>query len=604
MLASARPIMVSANIDPRIERIARYAILGFTLWMLAVGLWEIAAPFGAGHAAVLPARGIIADNMLEYGIGYPVRNYAASRPTPEAAYAHHPFGTYYLFLLSRALLGRHEWAIRLVPVLVSSAMPWLLYATAKRLYGTIAGMLAAFGWCVLPITLAFAQFPSFEMFSLGGMLLVCLATLRLQEEMTWRRMAGLLGAVFVAINTDWMATLFVTALSIIAAGAVAFAPAASTERLPARRILQVLFLVAAVVATTLLWYVSSFHRAGLLQDWLSSAGLRSRGSELPLSEVIAHRRYWIEVMFTKPGILIGLVSAAVLVVRLVALRQFRDVYPSLLLVTATIHYVYFKNGADVHIYWPLPFAAQFCLGLSVLAGSVEWVGRWLERLHTAKLSERNASWVTLGLGALVPVLVLPDGLRALDYSRDSGCRLNDDGQLNLQDFDKNLALTRFKAEIPKRKLVILRESMFPNWSQDWAIERPTAALPGLGVPLIGNSRYALFDVRYAPPTLSPWAVQSRTRVVGPYWFVDSDLRPEEFVAYGFEEREPSILEKLLLQAHDPIRTIVPDPCRTWEYRHHLSQEPNPEPPGLDSADKLRILHNVLVARGDQSGAAR
>src|SRR5512138_3294034 len=108
MLASVRPPTSPSNLEPRIERIARYTILGFTLWMLAIGLWEIAAPFGAGHAAVLPARGIIADNMLEYGIGYPVRNYAASRPTLEAAYAHHPFGTYYLFLLVRVLFGRHE----------------------------------------------------------------------------------------------------------------------------------------------------------------------------------------------------------------------------------------------------------------------------------------------------------------------------------------------------------------------------------------------------------------------------------------------------------------------------------------------------------------
>lgn len=596
--------MSPSKCDPKLERIARYVVLGLTLWMLGIGLWEIAAPFGAGHAAVLPARGIIADNMVKYGIGFPVRHYAAAEPTVEAAYAHHPFGTYYLFALMRLLFGRHEWAIRLVPVLVGTAMPALLFATVRRLLGPIAGVAAALGWCVLPITLAFAQFPSFEMFSLCGMLLVTLAALRYQEDMSRKRLVHLLVAVFLALNTDWTAYLFCGVLMLLAGAVVAFGPVIAAERLSLRRFLQTFFAVGALLAATLLWYVISFHQVGLLQDWLGSAQLRARGAEQPLMSVLAHRRYWIEVMFTKPGILVGLFGAVTFAVRFALRRSFSDVYPLLLLLTACVHYVYFKNGADVHVYWPLPFAAQFCFGLGALATSLEWAVPRVAARRGLTLIPVAVTGVASGLCLACALLVLPDGLRALNYARHTGLRLNDDGQLNLQDLDKNLALSTFKAEIPAGQLVTLRESMFPNWSQDWALQRPTFSQPGLGFGIAARSPYVLFDARFAAATSMLWAIQSRTRVIGPYWFVNTEQRADEFVAYGFEERAPTLLEHLFVQAHDPIRRVIEDPFRTWELRHHLNIKPNPAPPNVDPKTRPVVAHNLLVAQGEGEAATR
>ena len=34
---------------------------------------------------------------------------------------------------------------------------------------------------------------------------------------------------------------------------------------------------------------------------------------------------------------------------------------------ATVEYVHFKNGADVHTFWPLPFAPYWALSVGVLA---------------------------------------------------------------------------------------------------------------------------------------------------------------------------------------------------------------------------------------------
>lgn len=596
--------MTVSNDSQHLERLSRYVVITATLWMLAVGLWEIAAPFGAGHAAVLPARGIMADNMVKHGILFPLRQYTSDTPSTALAYAHHPFGTYYLFTAVRLIFGRHEWAIRLVPVVVSTAMPGLLYLVGRRLFGAVGGAVSALGWAVLPITLAFAQFPSFEMFSLAAMLLVIWAALRFEEYMSRWRLIALLAAVAIALQTDWTAYLFVTILIGVATVTVAFGATSDSLSFNYRRFLQGLVLVTSVVTVTLFVYVLSFRQAGLLNDWFGSAEVRAKGNDLPLRAVLLHRRYWIEVMFTKPGVVFGILGAVAMFVRLVVSRRLADSYPLLLLLTAAVHYVHFKGGADVHIYWPLPFSAQFCFALGVLASSVVALGRWLARRLGSALSDHAMSYVALGMSSVIALLLLPDGIRALDYSRNSGCRLNDDGQLNLQDLDKNSALEFFKQKIPEGQLVTLQSSMFPNWSQDWALERPTSPQAGIGLSMRATPRHDLLDVRFAIPTAMTWAAQSKTTVVGPFWLVDPEARAGELRVYGFEETQPSWLQRLFVQSHDPIRRIVEDPYRTWEYRHHLLLKPNPEPEGLERKDQRRVLHNVLVAKGDVDGARR
>ncbi|HEY5958223.1 MAG TPA: glycosyltransferase family 39 protein, partial [Polyangiaceae bacterium] len=533
-----------------------------------------------------------------------MRSYPAAKPTAAAAYAHHPFGSYYLFAISRALFGRHEWAIRLVPVLVSASMPALLFSVGRRLYGALGGAITALGWTVLPIALSFAQFPSFEMFALASMLLITLVALRLDEQPSRARLLMLLGVVAIALHSDWLAYFYLALVLVVATLVVAFGPPRETEPLLPRRFLQCLLLVGGIVTVTLLAYVRFFDQAGLLKDWLSSADVRAQGNDTPLRLVLQQRRYWIEVMFTKPGIVFGILGAVLMLGRLILLHRLSDGYPLLMLLTAAVHYIHFKSGADVHIYWPLPFAAQFCFGLGAIALTIQELGRWLAQRQNAKLADVGASRVALGICAVVLLSVLPDGLRALEYSRNSGCRLNDDGQLNLQDLDKNLALEFMKTQVPEGKPVTLQASMAPNWSEDWALERPTVMNTAVGLTMFTAPRHVFQDVRFAAPTAAVWGIQNKTTVVGPFWLVDTEAMPSEFRVYGFEEKQPSLLQRMFVQAHDPIRRVVEDPYRTWEFRHHLSLKPNPEPPGLDSKEQLRLLHNVLIAKGDGAGAAR
>jgi hypothetical protein len=593
---------MSAPSDPRSEPLVRTVVAVATCLVLVVGLWEFAAPVSAGHFAVVGARGIIADNFFSWNIISPVRSYFLSPPQGTDAYAHHPWGTFWLIGLCRYILGRHDWIARVYPVVMSTLMPGLLYCLGCALWGKIPGALCALGWAVLPITLSFAQFPGFEVPVVFGCVWVSWAVIRFRQTglKRWGSLAVL--AIIFTAHTDWTATLYIVLVCGLSVFGLAFAPEKSLEHFPARRALQFWVLAVFSVALCFLFYVRAFDKLGLTQDWLRSAEFRATGNQLPYKTVLLGRRFWLEVTFTEIGIIVIGLGAVVMMLRLLLTRRFEEWLPLLLLLMASIHYFHFKNAADIHIYWPLPFAAQFALSLGAIAASLLALLR-KGGPDTSGEANYQSEMVVLGVLSAVALLVLPDGLRGLNFARNSGGRFNEHGRLILQDIDKTLALRFFAGRIPERTRVALDSSLRPNWSQEFALERPTTEvnLQNLGK---GGERYRILDSRFTQAsTLSQIAAQSPVTVVGPYWLIDGQKDPSPINAYRFVDREPNWWERFLKQAHDPMQTIESDPFTTWELRLHYGQTPNPtpdqRPPGLE---QVRIYHNVAVLLGDRDAA--
>ena len=171
------------------------------------------------------------------------------------------------------------------------------------------------------------------------------------------------------------------------------------------------------------------------------------------------RRYWIDVMFTPVAVTIGKLAAPVFLARLVLRRNPLELFPLALLVMASLHYLLFPNGADVHIYWPMPFAPCFALGIAALSCSLAELLAWARRRKSPRAIAHDTQSFTAGVFLVVPLTMLPDGLTALDYSRMTGGRLNDDGHLNLQDIDKATALQWLRPRLAPQHLVRLHTSM-------------------------------------------------------------------------------------------------------------------------------------------------
>jgi hypothetical protein len=417
---------------------------------------------------------------------------------------------------------------------------------------------------------------------------------------------SLLGVVLVA-NADWEGQIFV-GVAIVGLSAHAFFGRLRGGGDRERAVAQWAVLAALLAGSTVIAYVLYFQSIDAIGQIVAQESRRSAGNAQALSTVLETRRYWIDVTFTPLAVLVGKVALPVFLVRVLVLRRTLETFALALLVMATVQYVRFRNGADLHIYWPMPFAPYYALSVGVLAA----MGRSLGRMASAVLNREDRGEalgraIVMGFG-LVPLVILPDGIDGLRFARMSGWRFNEGGRRAPREVDKSLALEWMAQRMYSVSVVNIHEGMRPNWSQAWALHRPlkaVTAVPTARAP--GDGRYFVADLALLPTNAQLEMAQSfHLSVVGSYVLVDLDPKHAAGAdGYVFDEREPSPLEWYLLSGVDPIRTIRPDPFYTWELRRHYGQEPN-DPPATPprTLEQIRIAHNIAVASGDVGLAAR
>ncbi len=595
----------------RETRIARGVVLVATIWFSLVAAWELFGPVLAGHWAASASLGIIAENMLRWAIPGPVWEYTATRPGPESYYCHHPWGIFWVTAFFMKIVGRHDVVCRLPAILLSAATPPLLYAIGRSIWRPASGAAAAVGFVVLPITLAFASFNALEVPLVFWTLLALWGWVRLLQ--TWRRrwlFVSVLG-LFMGLHTDWPA--YVLAGQLLGFGLLRgylggrrfFGP------LHERRYAETWIAWAVISVVTGVLYLAIFQKAGKLGDLLAVYGSRSSGNVSPLSAVLASRRYWIELSFTPIAILLGKIAAVVCLVRLVVTRAEVEIAPLVVLGMATFQYVVFKQGADIHVFWPQPFGAYFALGMGALVATVapgmevvRALVRRARRLPAGGAFE-GSGLVALGILLLPLVFVLRDGAPAALYARRTGGRFNEKGLVIDSDGDKTVFLRWLSGRIPQSAVVEMHEGLHATWAQVWSLggrvvktSRPTPK-----GPLVGRDDVYVMDSRYAPESeLAAVATRFHVTAVGPFWAVWPREPHAPIDAFIFEEREPTAIEWMTVSATEPVRTIVPDVYATWENRVHWDQAAAaPEEPPR-TIEQKRIAHNVAVLAGDAARA--
>ncbi len=589
------------------ELLALGVVVAATLWYaLALG-WCLFARVGAGHDALTASRGIMADNMIRWGIWGPVREYTIEPPGVDLYYTHHPFGTYWMVGLLARVFGRHAFVPRLGPVLMSIATPPLIYAIGRRIWDPVSGALAAAGYVVLPMTLAFGNLAGFEVPTVFACIVTTWGYVRFTER--WQRrwmLVSLLGVAW-GCSVDWNYVLFLGfALGAIGIGAF-FLPPRAFARVPRRPLAQWWLLAAAVATISVVAWVWYFHKIGALEGLLQSDTKRSKGSEFPIVAVVGARRYWIDVTFTPLAIVVGKIALPILLLRTVVGRRWHEVFPLAIWFMAFVTYTKFKNGADVHIYWPFAFGAYFAFALGVVARAALVGARWiLARLRREDTRER-VPLVVLGALGLVPLGIVPDGIEGLHYGRQTGGRFNEKGTRSFRDVDKAQALEWMSAQMAPDTIVEMHDGMKSTWALDWALRRKIRnfpAQPTTDAPPV--ERYFVADLDLQPSIdQQKMAELFKVVVVDHFVMVDRAAPKGPADAYVFDTREPTFLEWYLTNGTEPVRTIRPDPWATWEVRDAWGQTPNPPPTGEPrTLEQLRIAHNVALSRGDPAGALR
>jgi 4-amino-4-deoxy-L-arabinose transferase-like glycosyltransferase len=603
--------------DPLEERVARVVAWIAALWFALAAAWELFGPLLAGHYASSASMGIIAENMLRWRIPGPVWEYTRTPPGPEMYYCHHPWGIFWTTAVLMKLFGRHDFVCRLAPVLLSAVTPPLLYQLGRAIWRPAAGAAAAAAFVVLPITLAFAGFNALEVPVIAWSLLGLWGFVRLTQTGRRRHLAAALAGSLLSLHADWPA--FVLAGAMLGFGLArgvlvrdAFGPLRSERRYAAWWMLS-----ASGAVLTLGLYVALFKQSGKLDDLLGSYAMRSSGNALPvagafglrrflteLARVLESRRYWIELSFSPIAIALGKAAAVLAALRLLVLRREHEFIPLGVLLMATVQYVVFKQGADIHVFWPQYFGAYFALAMgaivATLAPALAWVG--------ARVSPRvapKAAVIALGV-ALLPVLAIArDGIPALRYARETGGRFNEKGLLIHSDGAKTAFLRFIDPGLPRAAPVEMHEGMKTTWSQVWTLggrivqpgrPAPTRARNG-GAAYLADTRFMYSDVQ------GEIARQFHVTAVGPFWKVDEAAPNAPIDAFAIVEREPSWWEWYFISGTEPHREIVPDPYLTWELRTHFGQPAEAPAAKPATLEQRRIAHNIAVAAGDEARAA-
>lgn len=592
--------MRSSQASPALERVCvAIATIG-GVWFVFTAWWGMAAMPAGGHLGNGAAgTAMLGENALRWHSVYPLFDwFSATNPYPVAAVAHHPFGIFWLSEIAIAVFGHHDFVANLPAVLMSTLMPVILYKLGRHCWGPIGGVAAVLGFVLLPLTTGFSIFHGLEVTTIFGATLFYLGTARYQ---TWGRKrdlaACLVGALFAA-SGDWVG--YLTIAPVLAWGFLRAFVLPSWLSAPIRRARYARWwaLSVAVLVTTLILWVWLFQRADKLNEWLASAVNRGGGKDIPLSTVLEARKAWIAFSFTPLAIAIGKVGAFVAVIRFLWKRTDAELFSLSMLLGATIQYVVFKQGADVHIFWPHYFGAYYALVFAQLAATVWQVATLVVTKFSPTATSRIASGVALAAVLLPSLMLTPDCVRALRVWRATGGRYDDHGSLIRSHGDLLTVLRDVIApHLQPGEKVAFQSGANVGWEHSWSLR---ADMIDVETP---NDAYPFWIARASALGADRLKKVVQTRPLAIYgdvlvWTRGTPMGPVE--AFSLGEHEPNAWQWMFTNNVEPVREIgrTPDPFLTWEWRVHLDQpavEPTVPPRTLN---ELRIAHNVAVQRGD------
>jgi hypothetical protein len=589
--------------EQRLERICQIIALCVSLGFAVCAFWELADSFSAGHYAASSAVCTSSENMWRWGILAPVPHYTLRPPVPSEYYCHHPWGIFWVTALFMKAFGHHAWACRLPAAIQSALTPAALYLAARALWGPIPGAVAAASFAVVPIALSFSDMNALEVPVAFSTIVAVWGYARFRQTYLKRFLALALGGLVYAVCCDWAAVIFAGALLGTVFASV-FLLSRWTLIADRRRIATFWGLGVVLCTVAVGAHLYTFQHFGQLNELFAQGSLRSIGADLPLRQVLVARKFWIEVSFSGLAIAIGKLALPVLALRTLLRRSELESLPLAVFAMAVVQYTVFKQGADVHIFWPHYFAAYFAFAN---AGLIQTVLEGLERLvhRFPRIGGVWPNYASLGVGLVIALLILPDGLRALHYGHRSGGRFNEHGSPTKPDKEKVAVLEWLTARMAPNTGLTLHPGMRQSLWVDWSMQRPVATVSHPPTTTAaGQDRYYVADMRFMSAAEQEALVQNFSiTALDTFLTVDRAVPKGDFRVFDVQRYEPSWLEAYWVSSTHALRRIVVDPFVTWELRDRFELSPN-EPPAKEpiSFEEMRVAHNIALARGDPAAA--
>lgn len=159
---------------------------------------------------------------LHHGIPVVAMGDAVPPADERSFYATHPPGLVWLVAGAFRLLGEHEWAARLVPILASLGSLGLLVGLVREARGPQTALLTGLVYALLPMAVYFGRMVDHEAVCLFAMLAALRCWQALHRVRRPRRRSGLWlamsAALALGIWTDWPVVLFAALLTAYGLG--------------------------------------------------------------------------------------------------------------------------------------------------------------------------------------------------------------------------------------------------------------------------------------------------------------------------------------------------------------------------------------------------
>jgi hypothetical protein len=596
---------------PLPERICLAVLALATLFYTGASAWEAFGPLECGHFCALSYVGIAGENMLTWRMFAVVVQYTAGHPTPEQYYAHHPYGLILVGAVAQALFGHNSFSIHAPAIIYGAFIPPLTFGIARATWGYVAGAIATVVFVLVPIDLAFAKFGLYELTTIFWGLLFMWGTVRLWQSWKTRHLVAAIAGAIGVCQADWIGSLLTGSVAGFALVRAYVLPRRWVGLIHDRKHAQWFAATLAAAIGTVLLYVLLFAKSGHLADLLGSYESRSSGAASFLSLDFGPRR-WMWIRWTLPTMTL---SAMAIGVPLALVRTFTVSTVEVMLpawfFSSAVQYLLFKQGADVHIFWPHMFGVAVALACGCLAAqAIAWSDRLLAVVPASSRSRLSAGLTVAGAAAIaVYVVVLGRmGLTQLRQSHLTSGQFDEGGNYVFSYRNGSTFVEWAMRELPSNYNLVLHNSFVPAPNIEYTAHRVLHTAREL-TPTSSNDpdRHVLaFAGLLSANEMKNWAQLFAPEIAGPFWKIDRARAHEPLVVYRYVEREPSLWESFFVTGTDAIRSIGPvDPYATWEWRSSLGVVPNPRPTPVPSTfDEIRIAHNAALQDNDVDEARR
>ncbi len=588
------------------------------VWFAAAALWESFGPSRSGHLSTSAAYAMAGENMVHWKKFAVYSGYLLKPATPDQYYCHHPYGIMTLEAIAYLLFGHHWFTVRAGAIFCSIITAPSVYGFGRRAWGVIPASVATIFVSFAPIDLAYSDFSNLEEPTIAFGMLFAWATAMLWETSKTRYLVlSAIGALGCA-NGDWAGLVFL--MPVVGFGffrAYVF-PRSWYGRLDERQFARWFAFATVMSVGSVIMYLYLFAKADKIGDLMGSYHLRSSGAEATVASMTdvmnaQRRKMWLGMMLTPVSFGAMAAGLPLAVIRLV--KKPLEIVPIAWFMAASFQYFVFKQGADVHIFWPHYYAPTAALAAGTLTASLLWARKALlaliERFGNRPVLlrvTRVSTAILIGAGLGVPIFLLARvGVAELPVARRTSGRFDQGGvYVETEGDESEFAQWALSNVATQGSTVQILDRMEYGYSAQYGGNRPDVHVPSITPSKLEDpQRIAFSNARYiGTKDLENVVKNFGVQIVGPYFRIDRAVKGPDLKVMRLEEREPNVLEWMLISGTDLVRKIGKDedPWKTWEMRDAWNL-PAPPPEGNPtSVLEMRIAHNLAVRSGDRARA--